>query len=69
MKYIIKTLLAISLIVLVEAVIYLFFAFCNWDIFWMPEVGGFVRFIYAFMFLLGLAFSVAVYITIIDDKI
>lgn len=64
-----KILIAISLILFVEAIIYVFFAFCNWNIYWPPEVGGFTRFIYALMFLLGLAFSFAIYVTIIDDKI
>lgn len=53
MKSIKKILIAIALIVIVEAVIYFFFAFCNWDISWMPNVGGFTRFIYAFLSFFG----------------
>lgn len=49
MKIVKKIALAIALAVFVEAVIYFFFAFCNWGINWIPEVGGFVRGLYAFI--------------------
>lgn len=36
----------ILLCILTEAIVYLFFAFCSWQINWMPYVLGIVRFIY-----------------------
>lgn len=46
-----KILIAIALIVIVETVIYFFFALCYWEVNWLPNSGGFARFIYS-----GLAF-------------
>lgn len=44
---------AILLILSVEAIIYGFFAFCLWNLCWIPSVSGFTRFIYAFLAFFG----------------
>lgn len=48
-----KILIAIVFIIFVEAVIYFFFAFCNWEVNWIPNVERFTRFVYAFLAFFG----------------
>lgn len=49
MKRLRKISAAIAMLVIVNALIYGFFAFLNWELFWMPNVGGLARFIYFFL--------------------
>lgn len=67
MNHIKKILIAIALIVFVEAIIYFFFAFCNWDLFWMPNVGGFARFVYAFFSFFGCVSAIGFVLNEMED--
>lgn len=67
MKSINKILIAIALIVIVEAVIYFFFAFCNWEVNWLPNSGGFARFIYAGLAFFGFMSAVSFVSSEIED--
>lgn len=58
---------AITLIVIVEAIIYSFFAFCNWDLYWLPNVSGFARFVYAFLSFFGCISAIGFVLNEMED--
>lgn len=67
MKYFLIVLLAIIFVVAIEFAIYLFFAFCNWEINWIPNTGVFVRFIYAFTSYVGAFLGVSLSKNCVSD--
>ena len=67
MKYVFITILAIVFIAIIEALIYLTFAFCCWDLNWPPNSDGFARFGFALFSLVGVFLGIGFSINIIDD--
>lgn len=50
-----------------EIMLYLFFAFCIWDINWLPDVSGWARFFYAMLSVMVLSAAVSVAVEIRDS--
>lgn len=52
-KIVLTIILSIVFIAIIEALIYLFFAFCSWDLKWVPHSYGVIRFLYAVCSVIG----------------
>lgn len=66
-KVILITILSIVFIAITEALIYLFFAFCCWDLNWPPNSCGVTRFLYAVCAVFGVFVNVGAAVCLIDD--
>lgn len=68
MKTTLTVILAIIFIVIIEALIYLLFAFCCWDLNWPPNCHGVIRAFFSFIAIFGIIGGVAVLINVMGDQ-
>lgn len=62
-----KIFTSLALVLCIEVLIYLFFAFCNWDLCWIPEVSAFTRFVYAFIAFFGIVSAIGFVYTEMEE--
>lgn len=68
MKTTLTVMLAIIFIVIIEVLIYLFFAFCCWGLNWPPNSHSAIRVFFSFIAILGLFGGAIVSINVMEDQ-